>query len=88
MQGLKLLPLAMIAQSELSFKIVSFIGVQQHVPTWSFSILFFFFYFLPFAWEIWWNEHSADTVTQQSTQLDSCLIISYTSAVVARSTFY
>ena len=45
MQGLKLLPLAMIAQSELSFKIVSFIGVQQHVPTWSFSILFFFFIF-------------------------------------------
>lgn len=86
MQGLKLLPLAMIAQSELSFKIVNFIWVQQHVPAWSFSILIFFF--LPFAWEIWWNEHSADTVTQQSTQLDSCLIISYTSAVVARSTFY
>ena len=42
MQGLKLLPLAMIAQSELSFKIVSFIWVQQHVPTWSFSILIFF----------------------------------------------
>ena len=45
MQGLKLLPLARIAQSELSFKIVSFIWVQQHVPTWSFSILVFFFLF-------------------------------------------
>lgn len=85
MQGLKLLPLAMIVQSELSFKIVSFNWVQQHVPTWGFSILIFFF--LTFAWEIWWNEHSADTVTQQSTQLDSCLIISYTSAVIARSIF-
>ena len=46
MQGLKLLPLAMIAQSELSFKIVNFIWVQQHVPAWSFSILIFFFYLL------------------------------------------
>ena len=73
MQGLKLLPLAMIAQSELSFKIVNFIWVQQHVPAWSFSILIFFF--LTFIWEIWWNEHSTDTVTRQSTQLNAVWLL-------------
>lgn len=86
MQGLKLLPLAMIVQSELSFKIVSFNWVQQHVPTWGFSILIFFFFNFCMRNLVKWV-HSADTVTQQSTQLDSCLIISYTSAVIARSIF-
>lgn len=75
----------MMAQSDLSFKVVIVFWVQQDVPISSFRILIFF---LTFALEIWGNMLSTDMVLQQPAQLDLCLIIGLISAEVARNTCY